>query len=117
MVLQGLKAAAQYNGKSGVVKGPKANGRQNVFVEGADGEGGGKAMLLKPENLEPEEREVESLTVAEAQAVLKVKGVPEAEYKAAGLDKAQLLELVEDKVRCCSPALEIIPSNCHMNPD
>jgi len=93
VVCQGLVGAAEYNGAVGVVRGPlNAKGRHNVWVDAAD-----KCLLLKADNLAPEPRALESLTVAELKAVLVAKGSPAA---AAGSedDEVALRELVECEV-------------------
>ena len=91
VVCQGLVGAAQYNGAAGEVRGAlNEKGRQNVWVETAD-----KCMLLKPDNLAPEPRELESLTAAELKAVLVAKGSPGG---ASEEDVAALRELVECEV-------------------
>ena len=73
------------------MRGPlNEKGRQNVYVEGAE-----KSMLLKPANLDPEPRHLDTLTAAELKAVLVAKGSPAA---AAVLDVDALRELVECEV-------------------
>ena len=91
VVLQRLKSA-DHNGKCAVVRGPlKNNGRQDCFIEEMD-----KVVSFKAENLDPEVREAESLSVREMKHVLRAKGVGDSEQR--GLDKAGLAELIKEHV-------------------
>jgi hypothetical protein len=91
--MTGLGAAAEYNGKTAVVKGElTANGRQNVQVEGSD-----MNLLLKVVNMVPEPREAGSLSVRECIQVLRAKKLS-VKSQASGMDKAQLQDLVRESV-------------------
>jgi hypothetical protein len=92
VVLHGLQAAPQFNGKTGTVKsGVNEKGRQNVLVDGEE-----KALLLRPTNLQPESRALEDLSASELKAVLCAKGVGPETTNELGQDR--LLELVEEHV-------------------
>ena len=85
MVLQGLVKSPDLNGKEGTVKSEfdADTGRQQVFVRSLS-----KTVALKLENLQYQERSVDSLSVGELKTILRFKKVAEPEL--SGIDKTEL---------------------------
>ena len=101
VVLQGLKGAAEHNGKVGVVQSDlNAGGRHEVELVGDSSDGGKKILGIKPVNLMFEPRPLESLSVAELKFLLTSSSATStiSPKEFTGMDKSDLRNRVSQSV-------------------